>query len=88
MLNGYLVLEVNDGVVYEIVSDKLSSNTLSIPITLAASLGIESKKTITLSFGKRRLPIAITCLQSNNKNNILVSEDVISKLINRYESKV
>ncbi|WP_342432065.1 YheC/YheD family protein [Neobacillus sp. FSL H8-0543] len=67
--------------VYEIVSNKLSSNTLSIPIALAASLGIESKKTITLSFGKRRLPIAITCLQSINKNNILVSEDVITKLL-------
>ena len=81
MLNGYLVWEVKDRVVYEIVSDSLSRNTLSIPITLAVSLGLERKKTITLSFGKRRVPIAISFLQSNNKNNIQVSEDIISNLL-------
>lgn len=81
MLNGYLVWEVKDRVVYEIVSDSLSRNTLSIPIALAVSLGLERKKTITLSFGKRRVPIAISLLQSNNKNNILVSEDIISNLL-------
>jgi hypothetical protein len=81
MLNGYLVWEVKDEMVYEIVSDNLSSNTLSIPIKLATSLGIESKKTITLSFGKRRIPVAISLLQTNNKNNLLVSEDIITKLL-------
>lgn len=81
MRNGYRVLEVKNGMVYEIASNNLSSNTISIPLTIAGSLGIESKKTITLSFGKRRIPVTISLLQPTDMNNILISEDIISKLL-------
>ena len=66
---------------YEVNTEALSSNSLFLPESTAKSFGIENKQTVTLSFGKRKLPVTVNIVHFNNDRRILVSENVSSELL-------
>nr|WP_263325971.1 YheC/YheD family protein [Neobacillus sp. Marseille-Q6967] len=73
--------------IYEVAADPLSSNSLNVPASLAASLGIENNKMLSLSYGRRKLQVTVNNIQSIKEDQILVSENVIKELLMDTKAK-
>lgn len=66
---------------YELYSDGLTSNTIFLPDTIAASFEIENKQSIVISFGKRKLTATVNTFPANSESRIGVSENIKEELL-------
>ncbi|GHH99573.1 YheC/YheD family endospore coat-associated protein [Neobacillus kokaensis] len=66
---------------YKIYFHHIADDTIFLPDTTAAFLGIEQNQTITVSFGKRKLPAVVKTVPFNNEYRIGVSENAKKELL-------